>query len=160
MKSRIGFVDRIVESITSDANQMVGEANRDRMINELRRDAQGRASGRPDRNRTTLSPERESQFQHWYGRIAKQMGLDPNPDSPDHKYDYRGAYLRGFSPGTDRHWPSMFKDDDHPNRFISPKRDKRVPEGYIWDSKHNTLMREGHFASYYGNLAEDDDNGD
>jgi len=111
--------------------------------------------------RTALG-NREQEFMNWFREIAARLRLAPDPDDPLHHYDYRGAWASGLElpqkPGD--HWPSIFKDENHPNRFISPKRDKRVPEGYIWDSKHNTLMREGHFASYYGNLAEDDDNGD
>ena len=37
----------------------------------------------------------ESGFQRWYGAIAKQQGLDPDPDDPRQRYDYRAAYVAG-----------------------------------------------------------------
>jgi hypothetical protein len=67
-------------------------------------------------------PVDENEFQDWYLRWADTIGLDPNPDHPDHKYDYRAAYKAGVEPqiGEDGfyHWDSKFKSDDHPNRFI------------------------------------------
>jgi hypothetical protein len=66
----------------------------------------------------------EDGFQRWYAGWARRTGLDPNPDAPEHKYDYRGAYAAGAMPSIDKedgyyHWPSEFKHDDHPNRFIN-----------------------------------------
>lgn len=65
----------------------------------------------------------EAAFRRWYETWAKKLGLDPNPDDPRHHYDYRAAYKAGASPGLDKtsgeiHWPSQFKADDHPNRFV------------------------------------------
>jgi hypothetical protein len=65
----------------------------------------------------------EPKFQRWYAEWAKKAGLDPDPDNPLHKYDYRAAYRAGAVPEIDPsdkryHWPSEFKADDHPNRFI------------------------------------------
>lgn len=76
------------------------------------------------RNRTQLSPDEEQAFQSWYAEKAKIAGIDPDPDNPLHKYDYRGAFKAGIEPGISPedglyHWPSQFKDDDHPNRFVN-----------------------------------------
>lgn len=76
------------------------------------------------RTRTTLSAEDERRFQEWYSRWAQRADLDPNPDSPLHKYDYRGAFRAGIEPEVAPedglyHWPSEYKDDDHPNRFVA-----------------------------------------
>ena len=70
----------------------------------------------------------EEDFQRWYKGWAGKLGIDPNPDHPAHKYDYRAAYAAGKAPtfNTDYvsetdsgwHWPSEFKADDHPNRFV------------------------------------------
>src|SRR3990167_7347307 len=72
--------------------------------------------------RTILPRDQEQEFQVWYSRWAAIAGLDPDPDNPLHKYDYRAAYLDRSQPqvGVDGlyHWPSAFKDDDHPNRFV------------------------------------------
>ena len=65
----------------------------------------------------------EEGFQDWYGRWSTIAGIDPNPDAPEHKYDYRAAYKVDAKPDVDEssgeyHWPSAFKADDHPNRYI------------------------------------------
>jgi len=69
-------------------------------------------------NRTSLSPDEEKRFRFWYKIQAHQNGLDPNPDAPEHKYDYRAAFKAGAKPDTSGHWPSQFKDPDHPNRYV------------------------------------------
>ena len=66
--------------------------------------------------------ELEDSFQNWYARWAEELGLDPNPDHPLQKYDYRAAYLGGAYPTLDAkdnryHWPSEYKDEDHPTRY-------------------------------------------
>jgi GNAT superfamily N-acetyltransferase len=73
--------------------------------------------------RTKLSPQEENRFQGWYKQQARTAGIDPNPDNPLHKYDYRGAWKAGYKPEINSedglyHWPSRFKDPDHPNRFV------------------------------------------
>jgi hypothetical protein len=87
--------------------------------------------GPPPNNRTRLNAADESRFQEWYRAWAERAGLDPDPDSPLHMYDYRGAFRAGIEPEVDAgdgfyHWPSEFKDDNHPNRFV---------EG-VGDTKH------------------------
>ncbi len=65
----------------------------------------------------------ERHFQRWYANWAAQTGIDPNPDNPEHKYDYRAAWRGGAYPTKSQedgayHWPSQFKHDDHPNRYV------------------------------------------
>lgn len=79
-------------------------------------------------SRTKLGAEEEEAFLGWYRDIAEEMGLNRDPDDPLHKYDYRGAYREGLGPDADGHWPSAFKDDDHPNRFVDD-------DGNVIDSK-------------------------
>lgn len=81
--------------------------------------------------RTALNPLQERAFGEWYAEQAQRAGLDPNPDSPLQKYDYRGAFLAGESPVIDPtdglpHWPSRYKDDDHPNRFVAGVGDSKA----------------------------------
>ena len=81
------------------------------------------AANKVARPRTSLAPAEEAAFQSWYRVRATKAGIDPNPDNPLHKYDYRGAYKAGAEPQVAPedgrfHWPSSFKDDDHPNRFV------------------------------------------
>ena len=58
-------------------------------------------------------------FRVFYDNEAKKNGLDPNPDGPNQKYNYRAAWKSGAASGPDSHWPSEFKALDHPNRFIN-----------------------------------------
>src|SRR3990167_641126 len=66
----------------------------------------------------------ETAFQRWYKAWAAKAGLDPDPDNPLHRYDYRAAYRAGAIPKRAKedglyHWPSEFKAADHPNRFVN-----------------------------------------
>lgn len=60
----------------------------------------------------------EKAFQGWYADVAGRTGLNPNPDDPQHFYDYRAAYKSGAMPDAAGHWPSQFKLPEHPNRFV------------------------------------------
>lgn len=80
----------------------------------------------------------EDRFQEWYAEIAKPLRLDPDPDAPEHHYDYRAFYQEGldkpdapfnrnkrgerlpvFNPNDlGFHFDSKHKADDHPNRFV------------------------------------------
>ncbi|MEE9365875.1 MAG: hypothetical protein V3W44_04225 [Dehalococcoidales bacterium] len=78
---------------------------------------------RPKEPRVSLGGKDESAFQEWYAKWAKKTGIDPDPDDPRHKYDYRAAFRAGVEPSISSednkyHWPSQFKDPDHPNRFV------------------------------------------
>jgi len=63
-------------------------------------------------------PKIESDFQQWYAKQARANGLDPNPDNPQHFYDYRAAFEQGQLPGADKHWDSRNKAPGHPNQFV------------------------------------------
>lgn len=77
----------------------------------------------PTRNRTKLTTKEEHEFKRWYGLWSKQLKLNPDPDAPGHKYDYRGAFKAGVQPDAKtRHWDSKYKDSDHPNRFVKDKK--------------------------------------
>lgn len=66
----------------------------------------------------------EQAFRDWYAEWAARAGLNPNPDDPQHHYDYRRAYGAGVVPQVDPadqryHWPSQFKLETHPNRIVN-----------------------------------------
>lgn len=60
----------------------------------------------------------EQRFRSWYGERASRQGLDPNPDSPEHFYDYRAAFRAGAEPDETGHWPSEFKLKGHPRTYL------------------------------------------
>lgn len=62
--------------------------------------------------------EEDAAFLSWYLPHAEQLGLDPNPDSPLHFYDWRSAWKAGAEPDADGHWPSDYKLLGHPNLFV------------------------------------------
>ncbi len=73
----------------------------------------------------------EAEFRDWYSQRAKTLGLDPNPDAPEHFYDYRAAHRAGAEPDTTGHWPSEFKREGHPRMVVngvSTKTGQRVDE--------------------------------
>lgn len=60
----------------------------------------------------------EAAFRKWYEGWAQRLSLSRDPDDPRHKYDYRAAFRAGVVPDESGHWPSQFKADDHPDRFV------------------------------------------
>ena len=77
--------------------------------------------------RTALSPAEEKKFKQWFAEWVEAGIADKDPDESYIKYDYRGAFKDGVSPEIDKgdgllHWPSEYKDDDHPNRYVSDDR--------------------------------------
>ncbi len=85
--------------------------------------------------KTQLPPEDEAQFQFWYNHWAKKTGINPDPDDPKHYYDYRRSYIHGFNPEPNDEgiykWPSKFKHDLHPDRYIKEN-------GEWYDTKKDT----------------------
>lgn len=99
---------------------------------------------------TILSSLEEKKFQSWYANVAQKTGLNPNPDDPQHYYDYRAAWKGGISgPDISGHWPSEYKLEGHPRMFIegiNTKTGERVPElavPYIPKGLPNPLMFQG-----------------
>lgn len=68
---------------------------------------------------TALPAAEEKSFQSWYAEVSKATGLNPNPDDPEHYYDYRAAWKSGIKgPDETGHWPSIFKREGHPRMVI------------------------------------------
>jgi hypothetical protein len=61
----------------------------------------------------------EQQFQQWYADRARRYNLNPNPDDPRQRYDYRAAFRAGAEPDPKTgHWPSAFKREGHQNIVV------------------------------------------
>jgi hypothetical protein len=60
----------------------------------------------------------EGAFRRWYGGHATRLGLNPDPDDPQHFYDYRAAFQAGAGPDETGHWPSQFKREGHPRMVV------------------------------------------
>jgi hypothetical protein len=61
----------------------------------------------------------EQAFQDWYAGHAQKLGLNPNPDDPEHHYNYRAAFQAGVGPNDQGHWPSIYKTEGHPRMFLN-----------------------------------------
>ena len=62
--------------------------------------------------------KKERKFQTWYKLWAGRLGINKDPDEPEHYYDYRGAYDAGAEPNEEGHWPSKFKRKGHPSYYL------------------------------------------
>lgn len=85
------------------------------------RGARDKLKSQKKRNRDMLSRlagKDELSFRRWYGKHAKRLGLNPNPDDTNHYYDYRGAFKSGAEPDESGHWPSKFKIEGHPRMVV------------------------------------------
>ncbi len=73
-----------------------------------------------DPNAGAAAPPRvdEGRFRAWYQQRARRLDLDPDPDAPEHFYDYRAAFAAGAEPDVSGHWPSQFKREGHPRLII------------------------------------------
>ena len=77
-----------------------------------------------------VKPAEDSGFMEWYLDVARSSDVSLDPDDPRHYYDYRAAYKAGAELDENRHMPSEFKHDLHPNRYVVGK------DLEIWDSKY------------------------
>lgn len=73
----------------------------------------------------------EPSFRRWYATVARTHGLSPDPDDPQHFYDWRAAWRAGATADAERHWPSRFKQPGHPDLYVEG------PQG-IMDSRTST----------------------
>ena len=76
----------------------------------------------------------ESQFQQWFASNANARGWSPNPDDPEHYYDYRELFKNILSgkepdPSGDGHFPSTYKTEGHPRTYLDDSH------GRIFDTR-------------------------
>ncbi len=82
----------------------------------------------------------EQQFRQWYGPMARHLGIDQNPDAPEHHYDNRAFYRAmraGQAVSPDKpggHFPSTFKTEGHPRTFLDDGT------GRVFDTRTATYL--------------------
>ena len=81
--------------------------------------------------------EDDSEFLDWYSERSTKTGISSDPYEREHYYDYKAAYKAGAEPAYNEDlkkwkWPSEFKHDLHPDRYIINKKDLS-----IHDSKYD-----------------------
>ena len=85
-----------------------------------------------------FAPEEDDpEFLDWYSERASKSGVSSDPYDPEQYYDYKAAYEAGAEPTYNEDskkwkWPSEFKHDLHPDRYIIDKKDLS-----IYDSKYD-----------------------
>lgn len=75
----------------------------------------------------------ERRFRLWYGPIARKLKLDPDPDAPEHFYDYR-AFHRDMESGANLkppseaggHWDSTYKLPGNPREYLTDPLSSKV----------------------------------
>ena len=98
----------------------------------------------PMLDKTPAASGDEAAFRAWYSPLATANRIDADPDNPNHHYDYRAAWRSGAKPDATGHWPSEFKTDGHPRRYMSPDGKRfaaSASPGWI-DTKTGTLAGE------------------
>lgn len=92
------------------------------------------------------NPGGEAEFRKWYAGHAAKLGLNPDPDAPQHHYDYRAAYRAGAKPDASGHWPSAHKRAGHP----------RLAIGGIDTRTGRSVMKRGTVARVKARMAADE----
>ena len=74
-------------------------------------------------------------FKEWYIKVSDVMGIDKDPNHPEHFYDYKAAFEAGepIPKKKGDHMSSKYKSPLHPNRFVSGKElgDESIA---LWDT--------------------------
>lgn len=109
----------------------------------------------------TLPPEQEGHFQELYADVAKDIGINTNPDDPLHFYDYRALFrdTGGLGVGPKKHFPSKYKLLGHPNLIVDGKDtrtgEEATPELIKANKEENKRVRAGAKTTRQTNLDAD-----
>lgn len=73
----------------------------------------------------------EMDFQDWYSRYSRATGNSPDPDDPQHHYDYRAFWKSTGGPPVyeGMHLDSRFKGLGHPDLYIEGKDTRKFQTG-------------------------------
>ena len=85
-------------------------------------------------------PRVDNGFDKWYQYVSTTLGLDPNPDDPEHHYDYRGYYDDLVKQGKQYevipegfHFPDTYKLPGHPTFSVESKYYKPGMDAGHWE---------------------------
>ena len=81
-----------------------------------------------------LSPEDVEDLK--FLRQMESLGVE-DPWNSMHFYDYETAVLEGATPDEQGKWPSKYKHDLHPERFIKGGEGTNYPNMEFYDTKYN-----------------------
>ena len=88
------------------------------------------SNGSPQTWKAGWTPVQEAVFRKWYAKWAERLKLNPDPDDPQHNYDYREAYIRGIEPTwQEEHgqyrWSDIGKSENYPQEEMDQKAFER-----------------------------------
>lgn len=86
---------------------------------------------------------KDSGFDTWYKHVASTLGLNPNPDDPNHHYDYRGFYDEVVVPSGNQyavipqgyHFPDAYKLPGHETFSVESKYYKPGMSAGHWNGE-------------------------
>lgn len=82
-----------------------------------------------------------AQFMDWYVGFAEKRDLDPNPESKEHLYDYRGYWEDNkkelySNDEIEKHLPDTWKLPGHPTFSVQSKYSTTEKPGGTWDGEN------------------------
>ena len=94
-------------------------------------------NGGGDKYTTKLTPKEEKEFKAWYNKVASYKGLNPDPDSPDQYYDYRGFWKNEdrdkiLTDNAEVHFFDTYKKPGHPTFSNQSKYSTDKTPGGSW----------------------------
>ena len=110
----------------ANPNQVFNAQEQWKKINRINDDGtKYRRGGKIDKKRfkTILTDRNEKEFVNWYKNVSSILGLNEDPDNPNHHYDYRGYWLENKNNDIDYttegfHFPDTYKQPTHPTFSI------------------------------------------
>jgi hypothetical protein len=76
-------------------------------------------------------------FNDWWSRVLEVHDYASDPNDVEHFYDYKAAFESGIEiPEEGESWPSQFKHDLHPDRYIKGEDVGKHDIDY-WDTKYD-----------------------
>lgn len=95
------------------------------------------SNGGGDKYTTKLTSKEEKEFKAWYNKVASYKGLNPNPDSPDQYYDYRGFWKNEdrdkiLTDNAEVHFFDTYKKPGHPTFSNQSKYSTDKTPGGSW----------------------------
>jgi len=133
----------------ANPNQVFNAQEQWKKVNRINDDGtKYRRGGKIDKRnfKTILSDKNEKEFVNWYKNVSITLGLNENPDDPNHHYDYRGYWLDNRKKDIDYtikdfHFPDTYKQPTHPtfsneSRYASRKYGINSKEVGHWEGEN------------------------
>lgn len=100
------------------------------------------------------APPNDPAFMEWYAKAARERQWAPNPDDPEHFYDYRALFRdvqsgQASDPSQNGHFPSTYKTEGHPRAYLDDST------GKIFDTRTGRYLNGDEVPQTLMTLSED-----